>query len=532
MNRTKLMPLAIAWLAVMCGVSAAEDKCPAPELGEKSFRLASQADLTSLDPYSLDDPFTLGLLGNVYEGLVRRAPNGEVVPGQGGLAEEVLMIEPLRWQIRLRKNVKFQSGDEFNADDVIFSAKRVRAAGSDLKSRLPWDAKVLKVDDHTVDIVLSSPNPQLYLEWDTWYMMSKPWFERGSSAGARQLDPKLGFAALNANGTGAFSISEHKPGIRTKFKPNPNWWDKPHHQFDSVLFCTEADDAKRINALLSTGKGRVDWIDPVPPHNWQQVNSANTKGINADTIQVIFLGFDVTRAPFKDNKVRKAIYQAIDADDLRSRIMRNLATPVVSVVAPSVFAPITAIARWPYNVVDAKKLLADAGFPDGFDVDMVCPRGLYVSDEELCEEIVKMLDRIGITVRLNSVSKSEFYAKVLASGGYDAPIYLFGWMPGSFEAVNVLLNLVACRDAGTNRGRYNVGGFCNADVEAIIKQAEIETDPGKRDDLILRAFKAVHQDALYIPLQQQKLLWGVGQNLGVTLHQDARVVFDEFTKAP
>src|ERR1043166_3968273 len=234
-----------------------------------TFKFAFQGDLKSLDPYSLNEGFTLGVLANVYEGLTKRGKKLEIIPG---LAERWEVIEPTRWRFYLRKGVKFQNGEDFTADDVVFSATRVRATGSDLKTRLQPDTKVVKVDDHTVDFVLSAPNPILHYEWDTWYIVSKKWAEANNST---MPQPATGqqatYAALHANGTGPFRITEHQAGVRTIFKPTPGWWRKPKHNLDEVPFTTISNDATRVAALLS---GDVDWIDPVPLQDVQRVNAS------------------------------------------------------------------------------------------------------------------------------------------------------------------------------------------------------------------------------------------------------------------
>src|SRR5215475_15879051 len=109
-----------------------------------TFRFAFQGELKSLDPYSLNESFTLGVLGNVYEGLTKRGPNLEIIPG---LAERWEVVEPTRWRFYLRKGVKFHNGEDFTADDVVFAADRARANGSDVKTRLQPDTKAVKVDD-------------------------------------------------------------------------------------------------------------------------------------------------------------------------------------------------------------------------------------------------------------------------------------------------------------------------------------------------------------------------------------------------
>jgi len=211
-----------------------------------TFRFAFQGDLKSLDPYSLNESFTLGMLSNVYEGLTRRGKNLEIIPG---LAERWEVVEPTRWRFYLRKGVKFQNGEDFTADDVVFSAERVRASGSDLRTRIQPDTKVVKVDDYTVDFVLSAPNPILHYEWDTWYILSKKWAEANNSVMPQPASGQQAiYAALHANGTGPFVIAEHQAGVRTVFKPNPKWWDKPEHNFDEVVLTPIGNDATRVAA--------------------------------------------------------------------------------------------------------------------------------------------------------------------------------------------------------------------------------------------------------------------------------------------
>ena len=144
-----------------------------------TLRFAFQGEFKPLDPYSLNESFTLGMLGNVYEGLTKRDKDLKIIPG---LAESWEQVEPTRWRFHLRKGVKFQNGEDFTADDVVFSAERSFKPASDIKTRIqPVGTKAVKVDDYTVDFILPSPNPILHYEWDTWYIMSKKWAEANNS---------------------------------------------------------------------------------------------------------------------------------------------------------------------------------------------------------------------------------------------------------------------------------------------------------------------------------------------------------------
>ena len=510
---------------------------PALPASATSFKFAFQGDLKSLDPYSLNESFTLGMLGNVYEGLTKRGKTLEIIPG---LAERWEIVEPTRWRFHLRKGVKFQDGEDFTADDVVFSAERVRATGSDLKTRIQPDTKVVKVDDHTVDFVLSAPNPILHYEWDTWYILSKKWAEANNST---MPQPATGqqaiYAALHANGTGPFRIAEHQAGVRTVFKPNPGWWGKPEHNFDEVDFSTISNDATRVAALLS---GDVDWVDPVPLQDVQRVNSSGVAQVlSAPELRTIFLGFDQMRPellhsnvkgknPFKDARVRKAFYQAIDIEAIKSRVMRGFATPSALMMSPLLFSRAGEFKRWPYDPAAAKKLLAEAGYPDGFQVTMDCPNDRYVNDEAICQAVAAMLARIGVKIDLLAQPKAKYFAKVLASGGYDTSFYLLGWTPGSLDSWNVLLNITGCRDEKGKGGQFNFGNYCNPKVEELRDRILVETDKIKRDDMIAQAYRIVHDDAGYIPLHQQSLVWGVSKKVHVVQRPDNQILFYWFRK--
>ena len=522
-------------LATLAFAIAAMGAAPKPAQSE-TFRFAFQGDLASLDPYTLYEGFTLGVLGNVYEGLVKRDKNLKIVPG---LAETWEVLEPTRWRFHLRKGVKFQNGEDFTADDVVFSADRARANGSDIKTMIPADAKFVKIDDNTVDVVLGSPNPILNAEWSLWYIMSRKWAEANNSIAPQPASgQQKNYAALHANGTGPFTIASHQAGVRTAFKPNPNWWDKAEHNFDEVIFTTISNDATRVAALLS---GDVDWIDPVPLQDIARVNaSGNAHVLSGPEVRTIFLGFDQTRDqllysnvkgknPFKDVRVRKAFYQAIDIEAIKARIMRGQATPSALLVSPLLFARSAEFKRFAYDPAAAKGLLADAGYPDGFETVLDCPNDRYINDEAICQAAVAMLARIGVKVVLNAQPKAKYFAKVLASGGFDTSFYLLGWTPASLDSWNVLVNIVGCRDV-KGRGQFNFGGYCNPKVEELAGKIVVETDVKKRDDMIAEAFRIVSEDVADIPLHQQALAWGVSKTMTVVQPANNNISFYRFRK--
>src|ERR1700750_1184764 len=419
----------------------------------QTLRYANQGDLKSLDPYTLKETTTIAHHAHIYEGLVARDKDLKIVPA---LAESWETPEPTRWRFHLRKNVKFHNGDPFTADDVLFSADRIRAKGSNFLSNVPADAKFVKVDDFTVDVVLPAPNPILISQWDVWYIMDRKWCEENNSVAPTPASATTpSYASLHENGTGPFIIESHQPGVKTVFKVNPNWWGKPEHNLKEIIFTPIGNDATRVAALLS---GEGDVIEPVPIQDIQRVNASGiAKVLTGPELRTIFLGMDQSRDellysnvkgknPFKDVRVREAFYKAIDIEAIKSRVMRGLSTPSALMIAPELYPLSKDFTRPKYDPDGAKKLLTEAGYPDGFELTMDCPNDRYVNDAAICQAVVGMLARIGVKINLLAQPKAQYFAKVLKPGGFQTSFYLLGWTPATMDSQNVLHDIIGCRD--------------------------------------------------------------------------------------
>src|SRR6201991_735161 len=438
---------------VMLAVAVASLLMLSAPLKAQTLRYANQGELKSLDPYTLNESTTHAHLGQAYEGLIARDKDLKIVPG---LAESWETPEPTRWRFHLRKGVKFHNGDPFTADDVVFSADRVRAQGSNLQTYIGADVKVVKIDDYTVDFVLTKPNPILSSQWDTWYIMDKKWSEENNAVAPTPASATTpSYASLNANGTGPFTAESHQPGVKTVFKVNPNWWQKPEHNLKEIIFTPIGSDATRVAALLS---GEVDVIEPVPIQDIGRVDSSpNAQVLKGPELRTIFIGMDQVRDellysnvkgknPFKDIKVREAFYKAIDIELIKTRVMRGLSTPSALMIAPQLFKLSKDFTRPKYDPDGAKKLLAEAGYADGFEVSMDCPNDRYVNDAAICQAIVGMLARVGVKIKLLAQPKALYFAKVLKAGGFQTSFYMLGWTPGPLDPHNVLYDIMGCRD--------------------------------------------------------------------------------------
>jgi len=390
---------------------------------------------------------------------------------------------------------------------------------------------IIKVDDHTVDFVTEAPNPILHYEWATWYIMDKEWSEaNGAMAPTDVTAGKENYATRNTNGTGPFTVTSRETDVKTVLKPYDGWWDaaNKHHNLTEVILTPISSDATRVAALLS---GEIDMMYPVPVQDMKRLEGdANTDVLAGPELRTIFLGMDQFRDellysnikgknPFKDIRVREAFYHAVDIEAIKSKIMRGLATPSAIMISPFLFAAHAAeFKRLSYDPAKAKALLAEAGYPDGFEVGMDCPNNRYVNDEKICQAVVAMLARVGVKVDLLAQPKAQYFAKVL-SPKLDTSFYLLGWTPGSFDSWNVLFNIIGS-PADSGRGKFNLGGYSSATVDELTTKVLSETDAAKRDVMIRDAFMALHNDRGYIPLHQQGLAWGKRKNISLAQRAD------------
>jgi peptide/nickel transport system substrate-binding protein len=317
------------------------------------------------------------------------------------------------------------------------------------------------------------------------------------------------------------------PDVRTVFAANPKWWDRREHNLDRVVMTPIASDPTRVAALLS---GQIDLAFPVPPQDLARVTAGrNTTTIVGPELRTIFLGLDQFRDallysdvkgknPFKDRRVRLALYQAIDIAAIASRVMRDQAIPSAMMIGPGVAGFDPAIQRYPFDPDAARRLLAEAGYPNGFRLTLDCPNDRYVNDEQICQALVPMLARIGVRVDVNALPRAPLFGKLLPPRR-DTSFYLLGWVPGSYDSHNPLFALHTCvNDRGG--GPFNIGGYCNPELDRLAGQILVEMDGTKRANLVAEAWQIAINDVAYLPLHQQRQAWGVRRNLRVAQRAD------------
>jgi peptide/nickel transport system substrate-binding protein len=481
------------------------------------FRWANDYDVRSLDPYAGAETFLRSFDSNIYEPLVRRGRDMALEPA---LAQSWRAVAPDRWRFALRRNVTFQDGTTFSADDVLFSLARARAPNSKLASLVATIKEARALDDATVEFVTNGPDPLLLDKLSQWPIMSRAWCEAYAAVLPADIARnEASYAGDHANGTGPFMVAERVPDERTVLLANPRWWDKREHDLDRVVFTPVADS----NALVAGLEGgTLDMIYDVPSQAVDRIaHWPGLKIIQGPGLTTIFLGFDEWRDqllessvkgrnPYKDRRVREAFAHVIDEQAIIDKVMRGHASPAGLLVPPGAAGFDPALdARPSYDPAQARRLLAAAGYPNGFETGMDCPTDRYVNDEAVCAEIVSMLARIGIKAHLLAQPRARFFAKIMppAPPGMKTSFFLMGWTARSFDAQSVLVNLVATRDAAQQLGEFNVAGYSNPALDALLARIRAEADSAVRLALLRRAVALVKDDYALIPLHRQDVVW-------------------------
>jgi peptide/nickel transport system substrate-binding protein len=362
-------------------------------------------------------------------------------------------------------------------------------------------------------------------------MMSKAWAEKNNSVEPKDLKnvAQETFANRNAMGTGPFTLKQWVPDQRMVFAKNPNWWGKMEGNVTEIIYTPIKSEATRVAALLT---GEVDLVlDPSPSDLARLRSNQNLKVVDGAENRTIFLGMDQHRDelpgsnvkgknPLKDVKVRKALYQAIDINTINRVTMRGLSEPTGALVASQVDGWTEGVnKRFPYSIDDAKTLLTQAGYPNGFEVDFACPNNRYINDEEICQAITSMWAKIGVKAKLRTLPLVTYFPMIQR---YEASIYMLGWGVPTFDALYSLQSLT--RTVGTGGdGNYNVGRYTNTRMDYIVDRIKTETDFPVRNRLMTEGLQLSNDTVSHIPLHNQIIPWAMKKNIDLVHRADNRL---------
>jgi peptide/nickel transport system substrate-binding protein len=493
----------------------------------QTLRWASQGDPQTMDPHSQNESGTNMMNGQVYERLTNRDKQLKIVPG---LAAEWTQVSPLVWRFKVRPGVKFHDGSPLTADDVVFSILRGQEKTSQINNYASAVGTPRKIDDMTVEFDLPKVNPIFLEHLDTLWIMSKSWCEQHNAA--KPLDfanKEESYTSLHANGTGPYMLVSRAPAIKTVYKRNPSYWGKIEGNVQDIVFTPIENNATRTAALVS---GELDFILDPPSQDLARLRSTEgVKVIDGPENRIVFIGMDEGRDellyssvkgknPFKDIRVRKALYQAIDIETMRARLMNGQSFPT-GAMTPSPLGSYNDPAiesRLPYDIAAARKLMADAGYPDGFEVQLDCPNNRYINDEKICVALAAMWAQLKVKVKVVAQPRVNYFPKLEK---YDFSMYMLGWGGAVTDAETVITPVLRNhRDDASGIGFYNYGRYKDDVFDALAARSSVEADAGKRTALVKEALLRYKDQVAALPLHRQVIPWAARSNVGVVHRAD------------
>jgi peptide/nickel transport system substrate-binding protein len=491
----------------------------------RPVRWARSGDALTLDPHAQNEGPTHALNHHIYEPLVIRDQKGAIVPALA-TSWRVLESDKTIWEFKIRQGVKFHNGNAFNADDVVFSLQRAMAPTSDMKGLLTSVENVTKVDDATVHVKTKGPNPLLVANLTNTFIMDKEWSEANNTTKPQDFKNKdENFAVRNANGTGPFVLVSREPDVRTVMRRNEAYWGKGADvplEISELIYTPIKSDATRVAALLS---GEVDFVQDVPVQDIERLKGTPNLRVTAGPEnRTIFFGMDVGskdlktdnvegKNPLADKKVRQAMNMAVNRAAIQRVVMRGQSVPTGVIMPPFVNGWTPELDKAPAPDVNrAKAMLAEAGYPNGFQLTLHCPNDRYINDEGICQATVGMLGQIGIKVNLVSQSKTLHFPLVQKNPP-ETEFFLIGWGVPTFDSEYIFSFLFHTRDA--KYGSWNALRLSDSDLDKKIESLSAETDTAKRNAAIAEIWKKVQDETFYIPVHHQMLAYGMKNNLEI-----------------
>jgi peptide/nickel transport system substrate-binding protein len=500
-------------------------------LNAATLRWAGRGDPQTTDPHSQNENLTNNINILTYEPLIYRNKTLGLAPA---LATSWEQLTPTTWRFHLRSGVKFHDGTPFTADDVVFSFERARAPTSQLRVYANASGIPKKVDDLTVDFTTVGPNPIELEHVLLINIMSRAWCEKNRATKPQNFTDKEDMiTAHQANGTGPYILVSRQPDIKTVFTKNPNWWGIKAGWYegnaDEVIYLPIVSDATRVAARVS---GEVDLINDPPPQDVPRLKQdPNIKILEGSENRIVFIGMDQGRDellyssvkgknPFKDKRVRQALYQAIDIEAIRINTMRGLAQPSGALLPSPVQSSPELEKRLPFDRAKAKQLMADAGYGAGFDVTLDCPNNRYVNDEKICQALAAMWAQIGVRVTVNSMPRSVYFPKLEKT---DTSLYMLGWGGAATDGIFILQPVLSTYN-GKGDGDYNYGRYSNPKLDELVAKIKVDMNPEQRLKEIRDAEAAHNAEINHIPLHRQVIPWATRSNVTAVHRADNQVM--------
>lgn len=517
--------LAAGTLAMILGLGSA---------AAQELKIGMASEPTSIDPHFHNLGPNNALRLHIFQSLIDQDAQQKLVPA---LAESWRAVDPTTWEFKLRKGVKFHDGSDFIAKDVIYTVCRIPTVENSPSSFTVYTKAISGMqapDPHTLVVQTEKPHPLLPNEISTWGILSATAngatsdiaFKKEGCDGIGTPPKSEAFNSPKTSiGTGPYKLVEYVRGDRLVLERFDGYWGgRP--SWSRIIFRPITSEGPRVAALLA---GDVDMIETPPIQDLPRIKQAGFTVSQGLSNRVIYLALDQFaeptpgvkgtdgKNPFKDRRVRQAVSKAINRDAIVERIMGGIAVPAGDLLAPEFFGGDANRKPESHDPEGAKKLLAEAGYPNGFELVLGSPNDRYVNDEKIAQAVAQMLTRVGIKTSVDAVTASQFFSR---RNKYEFSVYLAGWGSGTGEMSSPLAALVATPDKAKGRGGTNAARYSNPKMDALLDEALATVDDEKREDLLRAASRAVGEDHGIIPLHYEVTTWAVKKGLAYKARAD------------
>lgn len=472
------------------------------------LRIGVRAGGESMDPHFSAVGSNIAAIRNVFDALVGLDAQLQPVPG---LAESWEVIDDTTWRFHLRPGVTFHDGSGFGAEDVVASFARIpAAAGPDggLATYVRRIVEIVAVDELTVDVITNAPAATLPLDLTRLFIIP--------AALAADTPTSAFNAGEAAIGTGPFRLVSFAPREEMVLEPFADYWDGAS-QLERVVFREISNDGARVAALLSD---RVDFIDNVPVSDIARVEARGGYELFETTGIFIFKlfvdhreptprvtardGSALDENPFRNRLVREALSLAIDREAIAERIMEGRGTPASQFLTPGFFGYIDDLPPLTQDPEQARDLLAEAGYPEGFRAELHCTSDRLPLDGTLCAALGPMLARIGVDVTVNATPRAVYFP-AQATGEYS--LMMNGWSSPTGEGTFFLSSALHTRDPDAGMGGFNHWHYSNPELDPIIREAAATLDDDTRRALIEQGIRMARDDMAAIPIVNLNVAW-------------------------
>lgn len=523
-GRTGLgLMVAMAGTTALTGVALAQDS--------DTLTIGMPSEVTAIDPHFHNLSTNLEVSQMIFEPLIGQDATQQLIPA---LATEWSAVSDTEWEFKLREGVTFHDGSALTADDVVCSFTRAPDVPNSPSSFSTYtsDKTVEKVDDLTVRFTTPEPAPLLPNDVSQIMIVSD---ETGCEAATEAFN-----SGEAAAGTGPYQLADYVPGDRIELTRHADYWGE-QPEFANVVLKPIKSDPARVAALLS---GDVDMIAGVPTTDIATLERNDDIDLSqGSSNRVIYLHLDQFRedspfvtgpdggdieSPLLNADVRRALSMAINRTAIKERVMEGQSIEAGQLLPEGFFGVSPDLAPLEYDPEGARELLAEAGYPDGFQLTIHGPNDRYINDAKIVEAIAQMWSRIGVPTQVETLPRSVYFSRA-SSGGEDGlpefSVVLVGWGAGSGEASSPLRSLIATFDPDAGLGASNRGRYSNPEVDAQIAEALQTVDDAARQDLLASATETAIEEVAIIPVHFQVNTWAMRDGLAYEPRTD------EFTLA-